>query len=76
MNAFKKEFRQRLSMILQSEEELNPKEQVLDFNLSAAVIHEMGFLQPKINREQEQLVDDIYTVFKCSKNQNILAENL
>lgn len=75
MNAFKKEFSQRLSMILQ-QEDVNPREQVLDFNLSAAQMHEMGFLQPKVNKEQEQLVDDIYTVFKCSKNQNILAENL
>jgi len=39
-------------------------------------MHEMGFLQSKVSLEQEQLVDDVYTVFKCEKQQNILAENL
>lgn len=76
IQAFKREFRIRLSQILGSEEEINPKEQVLDYNLAAQVMHEMSFLQSKVSPDQERLIDDIYTIFKCKKQQNILAENL
>lgn len=36
----------------------------------------MSFLNSKVTDEQEQLVTDLYTVFKCEKSQHILAENL
>jgi rhamnose utilization protein RhaD (predicted bifunctional aldolase and dehydrogenase) len=62
---FKKEFRVRLSAILNKETEINPKEEVLDFNNTAIIVHDMGFLQSKVSEEQEELMDDIYTVFKC-----------
>jgi len=61
---------------MNSQEEINPKEQVLDFNSTAQVMHEMSFLQSKVSAEQEKMMEDIYTVFKCDKTQNILAENL
>lgn len=46
---FKKEFRQKLSMIQGSETEANPKELLLDFNSVAHLMHEMGFLQSKVS---------------------------
>ena len=76
IQAFKKEFRTRLSMMLGSNDEAQPKEHVLDFNHCAILMHEMGFLQSKVTTEQEQLMDDIYTVLKVKKQQNILSENL
>jgi hypothetical protein len=76
IQAFKREFRIRLSQIIGSEDEIDPKEQVLDFNLAASIMHEMSFLHQKVSPEHEKLMEDIYTIFKCKKQQNILAENL
>ncbi len=59
-----------------SEEEINPKEQVVDFNLAAQIMHEMSFLQSKVSPDQEKMMEDVYTTFKCNKDQNILSENL
>jgi hypothetical protein len=39
-------------------------------------MHEMSFLQAKVSPDEEKLVEDVYTIFKCKKQQNILAENL
>ena len=37
----------------------------------------MGFLTPKAqNTQQTQQVTDLYTLFKCDKSQDILADNL
>ena len=36
----------------------------------------MGFLTPTASQAQEQSLSDLYTMFKCNKDQNILAENL
>ena len=36
----------------------------------------MGFLQSKPSEAEDNQLDDLYTMFKCNKDQNILAENL
>jgi len=36
----------------------------------------MGFLQPNSSQEQEEQLDDLYTLFRCHKDQKIFAENL
>ena len=36
----------------------------------------MGYLGPKPTDMEEVLVNDIYTLFKCNKNQDVLADNL
>lgn len=40
------------------------------------MILDMGFLTPTASQAQEQALSDLYTMFKCNKDQNILAENL
>ena len=40
------------------------------------MILDMGFLTPTASQVQEQALSDLYTMFKCNKDQNILAENL
>ena len=36
----------------------------------------MGFLQTNTTEEEEKLSDDLYKLFKCEKEDEILAENL
>jgi len=48
INLFKKEFRTRLTAVLDSEREVNPKETVLDFTHAALIIHDLGFLQSAV----------------------------
>lgn len=51
-----------------------------DFNLDlpkiAIIMNHMGFLQSKLTQEQENQLDDLFTVFKINKDQKIGAENL
>ena len=39
-------------------------------------MHQMEFLRPKLSVEQENQMSDLYKLFKCNKDQSILAENL
>jgi hypothetical protein len=54
----------------------NPKNHVLEFDDLVSIMHNMGFLSSKASQEQEQQIDDLYTLFKCRQDQKILAENL
>lgn len=36
----------------------------------------LGFLKPKVIAVQEQKMEDLYRLFKCRKDQPIMAENL
>lgn len=61
---------------LEPENQVEPKEHSLEFNHVAVIMHQMGFLQAKLSNEQEDQLNDLYTLFKCSKEHKILAENL
>ena len=55
---------------------IDPRRHILDFYQVSRMILEMGFLTPTASQSQEQQLSDLYTMFKCNKDQNILAENL
>jgi hypothetical protein len=55
---------------------MDPKSNVLSFEFVANIINSMGFLPDKLTDEHEKLMDDIYKVFKCEKENEIYAENL
>ena len=76
INKFKKEFTIKMNEVVGGDGSIRPREQVLDFTLAAQIMHELGFLQPKVTMQQEFQADDIYRLLKCEKNNNILAENL
>jgi hypothetical protein len=80
---FKQEFRGRLSQIEEDQqahdrdsESGDASKRMLDFNQVAIVMHSMGFLQEKLTNDQEDQIDDLYTLFKTHKDEKILAENL
>jgi hypothetical protein len=37
---------------------------------------DMGFLNKKMSDAEKEQISDLYTIFKCNKEQNIMAENL
>jgi len=76
MTVFKKEFKMKLTEHLKLKGEAEPKDHGLTFQHVALIMHDMGFLQAKVSQEQEQLVEDIYSMFKTEKEQKVLAENL
>ena len=61
---------------LEPENHVDPKDYSLEFNHVAVIMHQMGFLQAKLSNEQEDQLNDLYTLFKCNKEDKILAENL
>jgi len=84
INGFKKEFATKLQE-LKSDGlpydgsqlgDIDPEQYDLDFQQTAIIMQMMGFLQQKPSQEQEQQLDDLYTLLKQDKDQNILAENL
>lgn len=48
----------------------------IGFDLTALIMHSMGFLQQKQSEEQEQQVDDIYHILKMEKSDDINAASL
>ena len=56
----------------------NPRRHILPFEQVDEMTHRMGFLQSIHTRPQaeDDELTDLYTIFKCNKEQKILAENL
>jgi len=85
IEGFRKEFyqnlldvknREQMQQGLEPDNQVEPKEHSLEFNHVAVIMHQMGFLQAKLSNEQEDQLNDLYTLFKCNKDHKILAENL
>ena len=57
-------------------QDINLQEHSLDYEQVLQMMHQLGFLKPKISAVQEQMMDDIYRLFKSQKDQPIIAENL
>lgn len=85
IEGFRKEFyqnlldvknREQMQQGLEPDNHVDPKEHSLEFNHVAVIMHQMGFLQAKLSNEQEDQLNDLYTLFKCNKDHKILAENL
>lgn len=75
IDSFKKEFRGALDV--EEPEDLNQKlTQGLDFSQVATVMLELGFLQSNSSADQEELLNDMYTLLKTTKDQTVMAENL
>lgn len=77
IDGFKKEFRSKLLEIVNRElakeghepdSDADPRDHFLDFNHVAVIMNSMGFLQSKLSHEQEEQLDDVYTVFKEDKD--------
>lgn len=43
---------------------IDPREHVIDFNHVALIMNSMGFLNNKSSNEQEQELEDMYTLLK------------
>lgn len=56
--------------------EIDPTNHTMDFQESAQLMNDMGFLPDKLTNEMEQQLDDLYTVMNCPKSSPVLAENL
>ena len=86
IEGFKKEFRRVLTDLKNQElaarnrkdmqGEVDPLDHALSYNLVVHIMHEMEFLKPKLSVEQENQITDLYVLFKCNKDKQILAENL
>ena len=57
-------------------ESIDPQNEELDVNHVALLMNKMGFLQQKLSQEQEQQLDDLYTLLKTNKDEPIDAMNL
>jgi len=51
-------------------------EEELDVTRVALLMNKMGFLQPKLSVEQDEQLDDLYTLLKSQKDQSVNGENL
>ena len=51
-------------------------EEELEVTRVALLMNKMGFLQQKLSVEQDEQLDDLYTLLKTHKDQNVNAENL
>lgn len=102
INAFKKEFRQKLGKLMgitktsapntkrsskqsprQTDRSKNgelpdPKNYILNFDQVQQITAEMHFIKPEEARPDTENIElqDLYIMFKCNTDQNILAENL
>ena len=81
---FKKEFRATLVNVLTKgykgnadiDNAIDPTQYELDLPQVAIIMNHMGFLQSKLTEEQENKLDDLFTMFKINRDQKINAENL
>jgi len=55
---------------------IDPAQYELDLPQVAIIMNHMGFLQSKLTEEQENKLDDLFTMFKINRDQKINAENL
>ena len=51
-------------------------EENLDVTRVALLMNKMGFLQQKLSNEQDDQLDDLYTLLKTHKDQTVNGENL
>ena len=63
---FQREFREAMGC---EEDDLNSKlTQELEFNQVATIMLKMGFLQSNSSHEQEEQLDDLYSLLRCHKD--------
>ena len=80
IQGFKKEFRLKLATVVNAYQasqnggdlelpvvkQPNPRDHVLQFGQVVGICRQMGFIQEKRTAEQDQMLKDLYTIFKCN----------